>query len=178
MNEGKMLVVIDMQNDFITGPLGSEEAKVIVPNVIQKIKDYKSNSYTIFYTQDTHDKSNYHLSHEGKRLPIEHCIYNTEGWKIVPEIYDEINGYRGSIRVTKHAFGHSGWHYINDEVNTIEIIGVCIDICVVSNALILRSVFPEADIIVDASCCAGTTVENHNKALDVMECCHIDIINR
>lgn len=169
----KTLIVIDMQNDFVYGPLGTPEAKAIVPNVKKKIEEYRKNFEDVVFTFDVHDE-NYIYTHEGRRLPIEHCMTNNpHGYAlIVPDI-------AGESVLAKSTFGtldlqhllYVKWSQI------IEVIGVCTDICVVSNALLLRTLYPEADIIVDASCCAGTTPERHKAALEVMKSCHIDVIN-
>ena len=173
----KILIVIDMQNDFIDGALGSPEAQAIVPVVSEKISSYKNMSdRVIIYTRDTH-KDNYLNTQEGKLLPIPHCICGTQGWQIVDGLYQE-----GSLIEDKITFG-STWlpQYImsnyKGRIGGIELIGVCTDICVVSNAMILKAHFPEVPIAVDASCCAGTSVEAHNAALTVMKSCQIEIHN-
>jgi len=168
----KTLIVIDMQNDFITGPLGTEEARAIVPNVQKKIDEYSERHDLIIFTRDTH-RPNYLNTHEGKYLPVTHCIEESRGH----DIYDELRlpWMEDMFFANKSPFERLSWP--NREcMNNIEIIGVCTDICVVSNALILRSQFPESEITVDASCCAGTTPENHKAALAVMKSCHINII--
>lgn len=166
----KTLIVIDMQNDFITGPLGTEEARAIVPRVAKKIEEYAERKDRLIFTQDTHGED-YLETNEGKHLPVEHCNITTDGWRICPDLpvpwVSEIIG--------KRTFGILDWYGPLCEAD-IEIVGVCTDICVISNALILKSTFPEANITVDASCCAGTTPENHKAALAVMKSCHINII--
>ena len=186
----KILIVVDMQNDFITGPLGTPEARSIVPKVAAKVREYMDNGDYVIATMDTHDET-YLTTLEGKKLPVEHCRYDTDGWKLCPELamIPEKN------MLMKFSFGTDKlprwvdnifwrelytWHSnvpagkLDGEI-PITIVGVCTDICVVSNALMLRSVFPNALITVDASCCAGTTPEMHEKALDVMRSCQIDI---
>lgn len=171
-----VLVVVDMQNDFIDGSLGTQEAQLIVPKVAEKIKEY--NKYDIIYTMDSHFKT-YLSTAEGRKLPIPHCIVGTHGWALS----DKLNVSDYSQKAIKYSFGYTDWYdCINNRedsrlIDTIEIVGLCTDICVVSNALFLKSIFPEKKIIVDASCCAGTTPENHQKALDVMKCCQIEVIN-
>lgn len=174
----KILIVVDMQNDFIDGSLGTPEAQVIVPKVKEKIEEYRKNDYPILFTRDTHFE-NYLETQEGKNLPVKHCIKNTQGW----EIKEDIN-YPNCIYVNKDIFGCDFWRNILDsfyddikDIEDIELVGVCTDICVVSNALILKAQFPETRITVDASCCAGTTVENHKAALKVMKSCQVNIIN-
>ena len=162
-----ILIVVDMQNDFILPPLGTPEAEAIVPKVAEKIYTYKGR---IIFTQDTHFM-NYFDTLEGKYLPIEHCICGTEGWHIHPDI-----PCAGHEAVIKTSFGHNNWE-LGENINSIELVGVCTDICVVSNALILRSLYPNTKIIVDASCCAGTTPERHKAALEVMKSCQIDVIS-
>ena len=167
----KTLIVIDMQNDFIDGALGTEEAKKIVPRVMQKIEQYRSEHHDIIFTADSHSE-NYLSTPEGKALPIKHCITFTDGWKI----NSKLNTTDSRI-LPKSTFGYVEWNRFYDfDFTTIEIIGLCTDICVVSNALILKNMFPDAKIIVDASCCAGTTPEKHKAAIEVMKSCQIDII--
>lgn len=170
----RALVVIDMQNDFITGSLGTKEAQEIVPGVIKKISEYRDRGDQIVFTKDTH-LPNYLSSHEGKYLPVEHCIYLTEGWEIPKEI-DSVPDAPHRLKIT---FGNFEWWDYDDEKfpDEIEIVGLCTDICVISNALILRSQYPDVDITVDASCCAGTTPEMHRAALNVMKSCQINVVN-
>lgn len=166
----KILIVVDMQNDFVTGPLGTPEAQAIVPNVKNKIEEYISRGDKVIFTRDTHYQ-NYLDTYEGKKLPVPHCIENTHGWNVIDEL-DHIY----CQHINKLVFGYMGWDLRLDNPSEIELVGVCTDICVVSNALILRSTFRKAEITVDASCCAGTTLENHNAALQVMKCCQINVI--
>lgn len=169
----KTLIVIDMQNDFVTGVLGTPEAVAIVPKVKKKIEDYLGNRDRVIFTRDTH-YNNYERTLEGKHLPIKHCIARTDGWQIIPELIL----YKNKV-ATKHAFGYTNWatdYFGLNSSDSIDLVGLCTDICVVSNALILKSTFPEIEITVDASCCAGTTPENHKAALQVMKCCQINII--
>lgn len=174
----KTLIVVDMQNDFITGPLGTPEAQAIVPNVEKKIKEYRKAGNKIIFTRDTHRK-NYLETAEGKKLPVEHCIKGTDGWQIgVSAVLDEYKF------VDKNTFGYINWtevfsNYIYGKClieDGIELIGVCTDICVISNALILKATYPEANITVNASCCAGSTPEKHKAALEVMKSCQINVI--
>ena len=165
----KTLIVIDMQNDFIDGALGTKEAQAIVPNVKKKIEEYKARGDEIIFTRDTH-KSNYLETNEGKHLPIEHCIEGTQGWSIA----DEVN-YPEYKHINKRTFGYDIWKYLY-EFEEIELVGLCTDICVVSNALILKAQFPEINITVDASCCAGVTPESHQAALTTMKMCQINVI--
>ncbi len=167
-----MLIVVDMQNDFIDGTLGTKEAQAIVPNVAAKIEEYRAAGKKIIFTRDTHD-SDYLKTHEGQNLPIPHCITGTEGY----EISSKLHVCHADIVVNKGSFGYMHWEKLGD-VNSIEICGLCTDICVVSNALILRALYPEIDITVDASCCAGVTPEAHKAALTVMGSCQIEVIEK
>lgn len=184
----KILIVVDMQNDFIYGPLGTDEAKNIVPAVIDKIEEYydNNNNNPIIFTQDTH-YNDYLYTLEGKKLPIPHCICGSEGWDLIPEInYLKRKLNLNADFVNKESFGFNDWEgcleWNEDEdfmehIESIELCGVCTDICVVSNALILRALYPDKKIIVDAKCCAGVTPEKHKAALEVMKSCQIDVIN-
>ena len=166
----KTLIVVDMQNDFISGTLGTEEAKAIVPNVQKKICKYLDRGDEVIFTRDTH-MVNYLETNEGRHLPVSHCINGTYGWLIA----DEVN-HPECRHINKKTFGYTHWDYECDP-EEIEIIGLCTDICVVSNALILKAQFPEIAITVDASCCAGVTHEKHRAALEVMRSCQINVIN-
>lgn len=172
----RFLIVIDMQNDFISGSLGSEQAKRIVGRVKEKIVNFDGK---IIFTRDTHDKD-YLCTQEGKRLPIKHCISKTCGW----EICDELRSCLCCAEILdKPSFGTL---YIGemiralcengDSVEEIQLIGLCTDICVVSNALILKAQFPEVNIVVDSNCCAGSNKHLHDCALEVMKSCHIDVL--
>lgn len=173
----KVLVVIDMQNDFIDGALGTPEAQAIVPNVAKKIEECKSNGYDVIFTRDTHDVD-YLLTNEGKHLPVEHCVKYTNGW----EIHNGLSTAGAQAIVNKKTFGYVDWEmFLELDFYTdveIELVGLCTDICVISNAMILKATFPEAKISVDASCCAGVTPESHENALKAMEMCQIEVINR
>ena len=166
----KTLIVIDMQNDFIDGALGTPEAQAIVPNVKKKIEEYKARGDEIIFTRDTHF-NNYLETNEGEHLPVEHCIKNTYCWNIS----DDLGNCIGYEVINKITFGYDDWRHRNFE--EIEIIGLCTDICVVSNALILKATYPDANITVDASCCAGVTPESHVNALNAMKMCQIKITN-
>ena len=163
----KILIVIDMQNDFIDGALGTKEAVAIVDNVKKKREEYKGNGDKIIYTRDTHHE-NYLETNEGKHLPVKHCIEGTFGWEIREGLYVD-----GSDIIDKPSFGYTGWG--NFKFDELEIIGLCTDICVVSNALILKALNPEIKISVDSSCCAGVTPDSHNAALETMKMCQIEI---
>lgn len=172
----KVLVVVDMQNDFIDGALGTKEAQAIVPGVIEKIKSYAGQK--IFATRDTHEE-NYLETQEGKHLPVSHCIRGTEGWKIRQEIAEALLE-AGAELIDKPTFGSEIlaerlWGIVQKEEAEIELIGLCTDICVVSNALLLKAKMPETVIKVDASCCAGVTQESHEAALLTMKMCQIEL---
>lgn len=183
----KVLVVVDMQNDFIEGTLGSPEARAAVPNVVAKIKECATDSrYVIFYTRDTH-YGNYMETNEGRHLPVPHCIVNTWGWEISPDVMEASNGATFVDVQSKNTFGMQDIAPLlesipdicdveNYEVESIEMVGVCTDICVVSNALILKAVYPEIPITVYGDCCAGTSVDAHEAALKVMQMCQIEVI--
>lgn len=163
----RTLIVVDMQNDFITGSLGTKEAEAIVPFVRKKIDEYKNSGDEIIYTRDTHTE-NYLNTPEGKKLPVVHCIKGTKGWQIADGLYED-----GAEIIDKPSFGYTGWGKKSFE--KVELCGLCTDICVVSNALILKALFPEAEISVDASCCAGVTPKTHLAALEMMKMCQIDV---
>ncbi len=164
----KTLIVIDMQNDFIDMALGTKEAVAIVPFVREKIEEYKKNDDEIIYTRDTHFE-NYLDTPEGKKLPVPHCIKGTKGWEIADGLYKE-----GSKIIDKPTFGYIGWD--EEELYDVELVGLCTDICVVSNALIIKAMFPEASVKVDSRCCAGVTPESHQAALETMKMCQIDVV--
>lgn len=163
----KTLIVVDMQNDFIDEALGTKEAVAIVPNVKKKIEEYAANGDEIIFTRDTHSED-YLETPEGKKLPFKHCIKGTHGWEIADGLYVE-----GCKIIDKPNFGWPEWK--NESLEKVEIIGLCTDICVVSNALIIKASFPDAEVSVDASCCAGVTPETHAAALATMKMCQIDI---
>ena len=174
----KLIIVIDMQNDFVHGLLGTAEAKATIGNIRDKI--LRNVGGEVIFTQDTHF-ADYMNTHEGEWLPVPHCVRNTSGWDIIPEL----KGFADETYcLEKGAFGYDNWDSfliegpLDQDWAEIELCGVCTDICVVSNALMLRSLFPNTNITVDASCCAGTSIAKHNAALDVMESCHINVINR
>lgn len=171
----KILVVVDMQNDFIDGSLGTKEAQQIVEPVIHKIKEY--DSANIYATRDTHG-ADYLSTQEGKNLPVEHCIKGTPGWEIRAEIAQSLDG---AVIVDKPSFGSLELAELLYEENKkeeleIELVGLCTDICVVSNALLLKAKMPEINISVDASCCAGVTPESHKAALETMKMCQIQVV--
>lgn len=175
----KILVVVDMQNDFIDGALGTKEAVEIVPRVAEKIKSFEGR---VLFTRDTHEKD-YLKTQEGQNLPVEHCIRGTKGWKLA----SQIEGLRKEEPIDKPSFGSIALGALlmaQDEdlkkqgepgIESITLIGLCTDICVISNAMILKAYFPEVPVTVDASCCAGVTPESHQNALEAMKVCQIKI---
>mgnify|MGYP002513757379 FL=1 len=171
----KFLVVVDMQKDFVDGALGSKEAVAIVPNVVKKINEFDGE---IFVTYDTHF-DNYMETNEGKNLPVPHCIKGTDGWKLNDEVAAALNG-KEYTEVEKITFGSVKLPELvkaaaGDEKFTVELVGLCTDICVVSNALMLKANFPEMDMFVDSACCAGVTVESHEAALTTMKMWQIGV---
>lgn len=195
MNKKKILVIIDMQNDFISGVLGTPEARAIVPKIVDKIK--AKNYDLLIATQDTHF-DDYGEYREGQYLPVKHCVPNTWGYEIVDKISEtmwdvDVNPLRVIMDKYNFALGGDLWEEIVNILNDFlymyvpldyqgedlefEFVGVCTDICVVSNAFAIRQAFPEAEITIDASCCAGTTPEAHKAALMTMKSCQMNIIN-
>ena len=164
----KTLIVVDMQNDFIDGSLGTKEAQAIVPNVKKKVQEYKNRGDEIIFTRDTH-QSDYLDTPEGKKLPVVHCIKGTKGWQIADGLEVE-----GCTYIDKPTFGWTHWN--ERTFQEIEMVGLCTDICVISNALLVKAALPEVPIIVDAACCAGVTPESHENALNAMKMCQIDIV--
>ena len=168
----KILVVVDMQNDFIDGALGTQEAVSIVPYVKELIKSFDGK---VFFTRDTHFE-NYMDSQEGKNLPVPHCIKGTHGW----QIRAELDCLRKTEAIDKLTFGSSDLVKIlseQDDIESITFVGLCTDICVISNAMVTKAFFPEVPLIVDAKGCAGVTPESHTRALKAMELCQIQILN-
>ena len=171
----KILIVIDMQNDFIDAALGTKEAVSIVEAVKEKIRSYPAEN--VYATMDTHGE-NYMDTQEGKYLPVPHCIRGTEGWKIRPDIEDLLKGAKiyekptfGSVKMAADLKALS-----EKEEIELELIGLCTDICVASNALLLKAVMPEVKISVDPVCCAGVTPEKHEAALETMRSCQIQVV--
>ena len=178
MTGKKILVAVDLQNDFIDGALGTKEAEAIVPAAAARIREWREAGADIFATLDTHE-ANYAETQEGKRLPVPHCIRGTEGWQLNPVIREALGE---CTLVEKPTFGSIRLpELIREKIGdgkgaTIELIGLCTDICVVSNALLLKAAFPETEIRVNSACCAGVTPEKHRAALETMASCQIDIL--
>lgn len=172
----KILVVVDIQNDFVDGALGTPEAVAIIDNAVEKIKSFDGD---IFVTYDTHYE-NYMDTLEGKKLPVPHCIKGTDGWRLNEKIAEALKD-KNYKSVEKLTFGSVELpdlvkEAIGNETAEITLIGLCTDICVVSNALLLKANFLNSEIYVDSSCCAGVTPKTHNAALQTMKCCQINII--
>lgn len=171
------LIVIDMQNDFIDGVLGTKEAVAILPAVKEKIKNFNGR---VLFTRDTHE-SDYLSTQEGRNLPVEHCVRDTHGW----QINAELDALRKEEPIDKPVFGSvalgqllKAYDTYEEKIESITLVGVCTDICVISNAMLIKSFLPETPIFVDAACCAGVTPESHEHALDAMAVCQIKVLNR
>ncbi|MBE6682328.1 MAG: cysteine hydrolase [Ruminococcaceae bacterium] len=163
----KTLIVVDMQNDFIDMALGTKEAAAIVPAVKAKIDEYLKNGDEIIFTRDTHGED-YLSTNEGKNLPVPHCIKGTRGWEIADGLY-----VKGAKIIDKPNFGWKNWD--KEDLFEVELVGLCTDICVVSNALIIKASHPEIKVSVDSKCCAGVTPETHKAALETMKMCQIEV---
>lgn len=186
----RVLVVVDCQVDFVSGALGSIAAQSIIPHMRERIKEYADGETLILFTKDTHDED-YDRTLEGYYLPVKHCVRDTPGWSLVKDISTLADGYSNFLifsneevirsRILKETFGSiklceilKQYEY---DITDITFMGFCTDICVVSNVLMTRAYLPNTRIIVDASCCAGTTLEKHLAALEVMKSCQIDVIS-
>lgn len=174
----KLLIVVDMQNDFIDGALGTSEAQKIVENVNAKIKKYDEQGDLVIFTADTHEE-HYLDTQEGKKLPVPHCIKGSSGWEISSQLFRP----QDSPVIEKNTFGSKelgimlmGLERSGEAPESIELVGLCTDICVISNAMIVKAFLPEVPVSVDASCCAGVTPESHENALRAMKTCQIQII--
>ena len=168
-----ILVVVDMQKDFISGALGTKEAQAILPRVAEKIVQAKKAGKTIVFTRDTHHE-NYLDTQEGKNLPVPHCIENTDGWQIDPGLDTA-----GAMIFDKPSFGSEALvRYLKSlpDLQSAEFVGLCTDICVISNAMVLRAAFPETEIEILSDCCAGVTPQSHQTALDAMRACQFTIV--
>lgn len=170
----QILIVVDMQNDFIDGALGTKEAAAIVPKVEDKIRNFDGE---VFFTRDTHETW-YLETQEGKNLPVPHCIRGAEGW----QIRKELDALRKTEPIDKETFGSTDLAadllalHEDEEIGSITLVGLCTDICVISNALLIKATLPEVPIYVDAACCAGVTPESHENALKAMEACQIKVM--
>ena len=169
----KAIIVVDMQNDFIDGALGTKEAQNMLPRLAEKLS-HADGEADILFTMDTHG-ADYLSTQEGKKLPVEHCIKPSKGW----EIADALKTFaeKAKALVEKPTFGSTKLPELVSDYDEIEIVGLCTDICVISNALLLKAFYPEKKISVDASCCAGVTPESHKNALNAMKMCQLEITN-
>ena len=168
----KLLIVVDMQNDFIDGALGTSEAVAILPYVKKKITEFDGK---VIFTRDTHFE-NYSDTQEGKKLPVPHCIKNTHGW----EIHRELDALRRTDAIDKITFGSKDLVDVigrESDVESITFVGLCTDICVISNVILTKAFYPEIPLIVDAKGCAGVTPQSHQNALDAMKMCQVEIQN-
>ena len=177
MSVKRFLIAVDLQNDFVTGSLGTKEAQAIIPAAAARIEKRRREGYYVIATMDTHDED-YPSTVEGRKLPVTHCLRGTEGWALAPDIAKALEG---CPQIHKPTFGSVQLaSFIGDLAGgapeEIELIGLCTDICVVSNALLLKAHYPNTAIAVVAECCAGVTPQRHEAALETMRACHIDVI--
>lgn len=169
-----ILIVVDMQNDFITGALGSADAQAIVPNVVEKVKGFTGR---VIFTRDTHPE-NYMDTQEGHNLPVPHCVKGTAGWEICPELAPLCKEV-----IDKPTFGSAKLGELlvaadkEEAISSVTLVGLCTDICVISNAMLVKAFLPEVPVTVDAACCAGVTPDSHKTALSAMLPCQIKVIN-
>ena len=168
----KAIVVVDMQKDFIDGALGTKEAQEMLPRMEAKLSAAQAAGTKIVFTMDTHGED-YLATQEGRRLPVPHCIRGTEGWEIAASLQPFVRA--AAAVVEKPAFGSTELPALLEDCDEIELVGLCTDICVISNALVLKAFYPEKKISVDASCCAGVTPESHAEALRAMKMCQVDV---
>lgn len=167
----KHFIVVDMQNDFCTGALANKDAVAVIPRIKAELQAAKAEGMNIIFTRDTHGE-NYMETGEGKHLPVPHCVKDTEGWQVVPELMEETD--ENTLFIDKTHFGFDNWAEYVKEGDEVVICGTCTDICVVSNALALKAI-EGVEVTVIADCCAGLTKESHEAALKVMECCQCNI---
>lgn len=169
----KLLVVVDMQKDFVDGALGTKEAQGIVEAVVKKVEKEQAAGTEIVFTLDTHE-NNYLETQEGKKLPVVHCVKETEGWRLIPELQKYAE--KAEV-IEKPTFGSMNLaeKVQKQKYDEIELAGLCTDICVISNALLIKAAAPEVPVAVMAECCAGVTPESHNNALEAMKMCQIEI---
>ncbi len=165
----KMIVVVDMQNDFIDGSLGTKEAQEMLPRLKEKLGREKAE---LVFTMDTHGED-YLSTQEGKNLPVKHCIKGTEGWEIAQELREFKEKARAIVE--KPAFGSMNLIKVLSDADEVEFVGLCTDICVISNALLVKAAYPEMPVSVDSSCCAGVTPASHKNALEAMKMCQIKV---
>ena len=176
----KVLIVVDMQNDFVTDALGTAEAVAIVPAVVERVKEAQKTGERIFFTRDTHE-SVYLQTQEGQKLPVEHCLRGSKGWEIVPQL-KALSEAPDVTVLDKPSFGSTVLGETlreldgKEHIETITLVGLCTDICVISNALLVKAFLPEVPIRVEAACCAGVTPASHENALEAMKVCQIEVV--
>lgn len=174
-----ILIVVDMQNDFISGSLGTPEAQAILPGAVELVRTWQGD---ILYTLDTHG-DDYADTQEGQRLPVPHCIKSTDGWHVPAPLQEALDAH-GAVAYEKDAFGSArlaqdlAARNAREPIASITLIGICTDICVVSNALLIKAFLPEVPVRVDASLCAGVTPATHEAALTTMASCQVEVLNR
>ena len=168
----KAIVVVDMQNDFVDGALGTQEAQAMLPRLVEKLKAEQTAGTVLVFTMDTHG-ADYLETQEGKKLPVEHCIRGTAGWQIVDALQPFLR--EAAAVIEKPTFGATALPAALADYDEIEFVGLCTDICVISNALLAKAFYPEKRICVDASCCAGVTPESHANALAAMRMCQVEV---
>lgn len=173
-----VLIVVDLQNDFVTGSLGTEEARTIVPAAAARVAAAAERGETILFTRDTHE-ADYLSTQEGRKLPVPHCVRGTEGWNIIPELAEYA---AGRTVLDKPTFGSPELGTLlrelhqREPIGRITLIGLCTDICVISNALLAKAFLPEVPVAVESACCAGVTPESHANALAAMGMCQIEVV--
>ena len=176
----KVLIVVDMQNDFVTDALGTAEAVAIVPAVVERVREAQKTGERIFFTRDTHESA-YLQTQEGQKLPVEHCIRGSKGWEIVPQL-KALSEAPGVTVLDKPTFGSTVLGETlreldgKEPIEAITLVGLCTDICVISNALLAKAFLPEVPIRVEAACCAGVTPASHENALEAMKVCQIEVV--
>ena len=168
----KAIVVVDMQNDFVDGALGTQEAQAMLPCLVEKLKAEQTVGTALVFTMDTHG-ADYLETQEGKKLPVEHCIRGTVGWQIADALQPFVR--EAAAILEKPTFGATTLPAALADYDEIEFVGLCTDICVISNALLVKAFYPEKHIRVDASCCAGVTPESHANALAAMRMCQVEV---
>ena len=168
----KLLVVVDMQNDFVCGVLGTEQARAVADRVAKRVRAAFANGESVVFTRDTHHE-NYLSTAEGQKLPVAHCLQKSHGWEIIDELDTA-----GAKIIDKCTFGSTelGEYVRENAFDAVELIGVCTDMCVISNAILIKAFAPETDVCVRENCCAGVTVESHRTALQAMAACQIEIL--
>ena len=168
----KVIVVVDMQNDFIDGALGTPEAQAMLPRLVEKLTAEQAAGTALIFTMDTHG-ADYLRTQEGRRLPVEHCIRGTAGWQIADALQPFVQ--EAAAVIEKPTFGATALPAALADYDEIEFVGLCTDICVISNALLIKAFYPEKRICVDAACCAGVTPESHANALAAMRMCQVEV---